>query len=367
MKKFPLFVLLLLAITNISFAQFDDLLKKVTKGETWLPGKSVTTTFNDVYPAVDWMNYFDGVAPDTVNTFQGLPPGYYVMNVQSYCLRAGTYGPTKGAGYLIAPLLGKQADIVTKILERSVNHPEISQSNIQILLWAIEAGTKYDKLPNELKTSTLPLLKPEDIIALNIDYNDALDLLPGDLMELGKYYSKMRNMVTNPKTSFQEIEKFAVQNGVGLDLKEDIKEDQWNYIGDNYYISTNPITYDNYYISTNPITYSKTTVRLFKAATVTSTKDDKGRITKLSDGFNELEIIYDDEPGRDVLSTDGNPDLPIWRFKKIILTEFGDSKKLSLLHLKVLKLSRILAGWFVVMENLLQELLLNLLSQLIIH
>lgn len=308
MKKISLIFFYIFIFTGLSFAQFDDLLKKVTKGETWLPGKSITTSFNDVYPVVDWMDEFDGIAPDTVNTFKGLLPGYYVMDVQSYCLKAGTYGPTKGAGYLIAPMLGKNSDIVAKILERSVDHPNISQRNIQLLLWAIESGAKYDDLPSDLKAATLPLFKPEDIIALNIDYNFALDLLPGELTELSKYYTKMRNLITNPKTGYEEIERLAVQNGVGLNLKDDIKEDQWNYIGDNYYISTNPIG------------YAKTTVRLFKAAPVTTSKDDKGRISKITDGMNSIEIVYDDEPGRDVLSTEGNPDVPIWRFKKIILS-----------------------------------------------
>ena len=68
-----------------------------------------------------------------------LQPGYYEMQTQSYCLKAGTHGPGGGDGYLYAPPKGPAEDAVMTIVRNSVNHPEIHQHDIQVLLWAIIA------------------------------------------------------------------------------------------------------------------------------------------------------------------------------------------------------------------------------------
>ncbi len=54
-----------------------------------------------------------------------LQPGYYEMQTQSYCLKAGTHGPGAGDGYLYAPPKGPAEDAVMTIVRNSVNRPEI--------------------------------------------------------------------------------------------------------------------------------------------------------------------------------------------------------------------------------------------------
>ncbi|HMQ67737.1 MAG TPA: hypothetical protein PKA90_02330 [Ignavibacteria bacterium] len=307
MKTYLLLTYLLLS--SISPAQIDDFLKKtVGNKDAWLPGKSITTSINDAYPTVGWLGMLSNSEPDTIDSWNNMTPGYHRILLQSYCLKAGTYGPTKGSGYRTAPLLGKNADIVYGIVERSADHPDIAQRDIQLLLWAIEAGTKFTDLPNDLQIRVKPLLTAEDMARLSVDVSDLTDLLPSDLVDLAKFYKELGSKITNPTLAYQDIERFAVQNaGVELDLKEEINDTRWAYIGNNFYIRAVPIA------------YYKTSVDVFYANPAKVDRDSKDRIVKIGEGEGSIDIVYDDEPGRDILSTSGNPDLPIWRFKTITL------------------------------------------------
>ena len=307
-------ILLFLFAANFSFAQFDDILKKtIGSKDAWIPGKSITSSINDALPTVSMLDFLNGVEPEALPDLTDMKPGYYRGDIQSYCLHAGTYGPTKGNGYLIGPLLGKNADIVESVLNKSVSHPEIKQRDIQLLLWAIESGTKFDDLQMELKLRVKPLLSTSDLVRLNADINDALDLLPGELVSLAKFYSGMRDVIKNPKSSYEDVERLAVNTtGVEVDLKENIDEGKWAYIGDNYFIRTFPVSYPT------------TTLEILCLPLVKILRDSKNRIINITGNGYTTEIEYDDAPGRDILSTSGNPDMPIWRFKKLTFTNDGD-------------------------------------------
>ncbi|MCB0726515.1 MAG: hypothetical protein KDD00_03580 [Ignavibacteriae bacterium] len=307
MKSF--FLISFLLLSTISSAQIDDFLKKtVGNKDAWIPGKSITTDINDAYPTVEWLDMLSYIEPNEPDSWNNMTPGYNRILLQSFCIKAGTYGPTKGSGYRTAPLLGKNADIVTSIVDKSDDHPEIEQRDIQLLLWAIEAGTKFTDLPNDLQIKVKPLLTASDITRLSVDVSDLSDLLPGDLVDLAKFYKELGSKLTNPSLAYQDIEKFAVTNaGVELDLKEEINDTRWAYIGNNFYIRATPLS------------YPKTSVDVFYATPVNALRDSKNRIIKIGEGEGSVEVVYDDEPGRDILSTSGNPDLPIWRFKSIIL------------------------------------------------
>lgn len=307
-------LLVFLIAANYSFAQLDDILKKtIGSKDAWIPGKSITSSINDALPQVSVLDFLEGIEPEPLTDINNMKPGYYRGNIQSYCIKAGTYGPTKGNGYLIGPLLGKNADIVESILNKSVMHPDIKQRDIQLLLWAIEAGTKFDDLPMELKLRVKPLLSSTDLVRLNVDINDALDILPAEIVDLAKFYKGMRDVIKNPKSSYEDVERLAVNTtGVEIDLKENIDAGKWAYIGDNYYIRTFPISYPT------------TTLEILCLPQVNVVRDSKKRITGISGNGYTTEIEYDDAPGRDILSTTGNPDMPIWRFKKLTFTNEGE-------------------------------------------
>ncbi|MEZ4823422.1 MAG: hypothetical protein R2942_13880 [Ignavibacteria bacterium] len=165
--------------------------KTVGNKDAWIPGKSITTDINDAYPTVEWLDMLSYIEPNEPDSWNNMTPGYNRILLQSFCIKAGTYGPTKGSGYRTAPLLGKNADIVTSIVDKSDDHPEIEQRDIQLLLWAIEAGTKFTDLPNDLQIKVKPLLTASDITRLSVDVSDLSDLLPGDLVDLAKFYKEL--------------------------------------------------------------------------------------------------------------------------------------------------------------------------------
>src|SRR5258708_6973757 len=94
----------------------------------------VTSTLDDAVTDVPFLDRFD---PQSAAPLLELPfgigdgltvvPGLWEAELQSYCMQAGTYGPTRGDGFLWAPWKGPKADVVSTILNRSVQHPEIPQ------------------------------------------------------------------------------------------------------------------------------------------------------------------------------------------------------------------------------------------------
>jgi hypothetical protein len=183
-----------------------------------------------------------------------LQPGYWEMHTQSYCLKAGTHGPGGGDGYLFAPTAGPAEDAVTTILRNSVNHPEIEQSKIQTLLWAIIARAKFEDLSPEHKATASRLLTPRQIAALN---RSALDLLPGDemgalmnrvpgpLRQIVEAENQLRQLVTNPGASFAEMERVAVLAGaVGVGPgSRAVPSGRWSLHPDGYYVRYIPQGY----------------------------------------------------------------------------------------------------------------------------
>ena len=312
MKKTLLLIAASLILSNISFGQIDDVFKKVKKLPVvpdWSPEGTVTTSINDALPVVPWLgnleNYDD---PQPVNNFN-LGPGYYKTGIQTYCLHAGTYGPTEGSGYLISPLLGSASDLISSILKRSEDHPEIEQHDIQELLWGIEAGVKFTDYPHDFQARIQPLLKPEEIAKMNIDYSAAIDAMPDNLKDVASMYKDLRSKLVDPNASYQDMENIAVKNGIppiGPGSKN-VNPGNWSYMKDGFYIRTYP---EN---------YPKTFIEIYRPAHVISARDEKNRIISLENDGCKMEVIYDDSPGMDVLTTSGNPDVPIWRIKTIVL------------------------------------------------
>lgn len=152
-----------------------------------------------------------------------LAPGYYRMTDQSYCLHAGTYGPGGGDGYLYGPLIGSARDAITSILQNSVAHPEISQHDIQLLLWAIVARAKFEDLNDELKLVAARLLTPRQIAGLNRNAlglltNPQLSRLTGGLppfiQQVLDAEARMRGLFAGPSINYAEMERLAVLGGL---------------------------------------------------------------------------------------------------------------------------------------------------------
>jgi hypothetical protein len=185
-----------------------------------------------------------------------LQPGYWELHAQSYCLKAGTHGPGGGDGYLYAPTTGPAEDQVLTIVRNSVNHPDIAQSDIQVLLWAIIARARFEDLAPNYKATAVRLLTPQQLATLN---RNALDLVAGPALDAAmrqapplvrqvvQAEADLRRMVVDPTASFSDIERVAVLAGAaGIgEGSQGIPTGRWSLHPDGYYVRYIPQGYTN--------------------------------------------------------------------------------------------------------------------------
>jgi hypothetical protein len=185
-----------------------------------------------------------------------LQPGYYAMQTQSYCLKAGTHGPGGGDGYLFAPPKGPAEDAVMTIVRNSVNRPEIPQSRIQQLLWAIIARAKFEDLTGDIRATASQLLTPRQLASLNrsaLDVlqgnalTDALGGVPEPLRQIAQAEAQLRQMLTTPGASFAEMERVAVLSGAAPrgPGSQDIPSGRWSLHPEGYYVRYLPSGYSS--------------------------------------------------------------------------------------------------------------------------
>jgi hypothetical protein len=183
-----------------------------------------------------------------------LQPGYWELHTQSYCLHAGTHGPGGGDGYLYAPPRGTAEEQVVAILQNSVHQPDIAQHDIQTLLWAIVARAKFEDLSPQHKVIAARLLDQRQLATLN---RNALDLIPGPALtaalqrmpplvrQVYEAEASLRQMLVNPATTFDQLERTAVLAGlapVGPGSRE-VASGRWSRHPDGYYVRYAPQGY----------------------------------------------------------------------------------------------------------------------------
>jgi len=240
-----------------------DKLKKKTPD--FLSGKPPITTS---LPDAKWADASkDGFTPResarslmtlqrTTNGGFVLQHGYYNMQTQSYCLKAGTHGPGGGDGYLYAPPKGPAEDAVMSIVRNSVQHPEIEQHDIQLLLWAIIARAKFEDLQAQLKATAMKLLTPRQLASLNrsaLDalsgnaLTDALGGVPEPLRQIAQAEAQLRQMLTTPGASFAEMERVAVLTGAAPlgEGSMEVPSGRWSMHPDGYYVRYIPSGYSS--------------------------------------------------------------------------------------------------------------------------
>lgn len=243
----------------------DKLKKKTPNLNSILEGKPPITTS---LPDAKWGDATkDGFTPreaaKSLMTLQRTPnggfvlqPGYYILQTQSYCLKAGTYGPGAGDGYLFAPPKGPAEDAVMTIVRNSVNRPEIPQSQIQQLLWAIIARAKFEDLNSDLKATASKLLTPRQLAALNRNALDvvpkpaldkALGSMPGPVRQVMQAEAQLRQMLTTPGSTFAEMERVAVLSGNAPlgEGSQSIPSGRWSLHPDGYYVRYLPSGYSS--------------------------------------------------------------------------------------------------------------------------
>jgi hypothetical protein len=183
-----------------------------------------------------------------------LQPGYWELHSESYCLHAGTHGPGGGDGYLYAPPRGTAEEQIVALLQTSINHPDIAQQDIQTLLWAIVARARFEDLSPHHKAIAGRLLTPRQVATLN---RNALDLLPGPALtsalsrmpplvrQIYEAEAALRQMLVNPATTFDQLERAAVLTGAVSrgPGSRDVAAGRWSRHPDGYYVRYMPQGY----------------------------------------------------------------------------------------------------------------------------
>lgn len=269
MRKIIPTLVALIICSSPSNAQFD-LLKKATKAvkidklPNVLENHPITTSLNDVRTDSIMSESFTphdtkrslATLQRTANGGFVLQSGYYDFHDQSYCLKAGTHGPGGGDGYGFAPPKGPAEDAVMSIVRNSVQHPEIPQHDVQVLLWAIIARSKFEDLQPQLKLTASRLLTPKQIATLN---RNAMNFLPTPMMnqvksslppfvqQIVEAENQLRGMLSSANSSYEQMERVAVLTGVAPmgEGSRGIPTGQWYLHPDGYYVRYLPSGYTN--------------------------------------------------------------------------------------------------------------------------
>jgi hypothetical protein len=275
MKKHLIISYLSLALCmffNLSASgQFGGLGKKLLdKGTDALSGgglnkilkqpQAITTSFQDVDKnGSKPPSFTEGQQPQPLYLLPKAPTGgyklcegFYEMTNKSYCLHAGTRGPSSGDGYMLAPVLGPKKDVVILILKNGEKHPEVSQHSIQVLLWAIIARTRFVDMGNDIKLTASTLLTPPQLLMLE---GGALGVLPANLMAKAKDQlppavqsvfeaeNNIRRLAASGSSSYEEMEKYAILAGLAPQPDPEVPSGIWSLHPDGYYIRFIPSGY----------------------------------------------------------------------------------------------------------------------------
>jgi hypothetical protein len=258
------------------------------------PFKAVTTSLKDAYPIANWLDYYSNVMkPQVVNSLT-LAPGYYRVTLKSFCLHAGAYAPTQGSGYLLSPLKGSQAGLISSILTKWETHPEVSQQDVQTLIWGIEAGVKYYQYPPGFQARVAPLLSPQDIASMEAVtmlgslWKKLAGYVPREVLQIASYFELFRGMLMNPQMSYAQLEQYAVLTGIpplGPGSKS-YSEGQWAYARDGFYVRE---------VGHNG--YQQTTIEILRPIPYSIERDAQGRIARLRSGRSTMDVNYQAQPG----------------------------------------------------------------------
>ncbi|MCE5200121.1 MAG: hypothetical protein ABFD54_04255 [Armatimonadota bacterium] len=261
----------------------------------------ISTSISDAQTEVAYLDDYTPKYPTPLDVLRptkdgifNLLPGAYEFDAQSYCLHAGTYGPTRGDGYLYAPLKGSKSGIINSVLKQSVNHPEIPQEDVQTLIWAILARTKISDMSPESQKAASKLLSKEQIkdlrgSALDVipedELSDILDKVTGPLRQVMEAENSLRERLTDATSSYEELEEIAVLKGSHEKGKgsRDVPAGRWSYCSDGYFVRYMPKG------------YPETHIEVYVPEKFNIVRDAYGRITSVSDRNGaSIELTYSD-------------------------------------------------------------------------
>ncbi|MFW5697979.1 MAG: hypothetical protein ACOCX1_05435, partial [Fimbriimonadaceae bacterium] len=224
-----------------------------------------------------------------------LQPGHYVAEIESFCAKGYTYGPTEGMGYVYSAWRGSKVEFLRELLSRYNLNEDVSQLDMQLLIWAVLAKTEPSDMRGGARTALVQLMGDRGFElmargAINHYANEAFaDLLSeaDDAMRpILRYQNQMRGLFADANATYEQFEQLAVLPPPSEPPLSLVPADRW---------SIHPSGYAMRY---KPSGYARTRLEIVVPRVPEVTRDDKNRVTRLewADGWT-LEIGYADEPG----------------------------------------------------------------------
>ncbi|MFC1661807.1 hypothetical protein ACFL3S_10215 [Gemmatimonadota bacterium] len=292
------------------------------------PEPAITTSIRDAVTEVPFLDDFSPAEPVALSNLPRGPnkgflltaPGFFALNTRSYCLHAGTYGPSAGDGYLYAPLEGPRAALIRRLVQNSVDHAEIPQRNVQSLIWAIQSHAPLQNAPLEMQRTAAVLLSQDDLQSLDAVALDVLTEavrerayrnLPESARRVLRAEEDLRRLLARSQTTYEEMERAAVLVGVPprQDDDREVPRGRWSYHPDGLFV--------RYF----PSGYTQTEVHIYLPEPVAFERDNQGRIVTVADGRgNRLEVVFDEEVSS--LEPPEAPELSAHVFSSVGLTRF---------------------------------------------
>lgn len=250
-------------------AQIFDLLKDKVKDKTAalvgekmmasITTEAITTNFKDTnkvdVKTTDFgkSEKYTNLCPAAFTQEEGylLKPGYYTIDLKSFCLKAGTYAPSKGDGYLFAPLRGPKKEIINSLVKNWYKHPEISQQTVQSIIWGVIAKSSFKNMSPEMQLAATQLLTKNELLQLS---KMGLDFVPDHLMSKAKSNlpkpvqialeaeNKIRSFFNSSSSNYAELERLAMLGGINPE-KSDIDYGTWGLHPKGYWVSYHPHGY----------------------------------------------------------------------------------------------------------------------------
>jgi hypothetical protein len=189
---------------------------------------------------------------------------------------------------------GPKAELIQSILKNAEKFPQVKQTEIQELLWAIIARARFKNLHKD-KQKLAILLAPKEValwqadVLMDVPKNllkDAIDKMPAELRSVFEAEQKLREAF-HSKTglAYSELERFAVPQTEPP--KTTIPGQRW---------SMRP---GGVFVRAKPSGYQKVRLEILVPQKYTLKRDNLGRITRWEDAEGwGMETIYESSPAQ---------------------------------------------------------------------
>ncbi len=172
----------------------------------------VTTSFADAKTEVNLLANFnpseDLFTPlnSLARTKDGkyiITPGLYYIKAKSFCMHAGTHASgNHGEGYLYADLIGPKADLIKDILKKwQINAPQVSQHEVQLIIWAIIARVEVNAMSTQFKADLKKILGDNDFKKYNKPSAKETENTAKKWIRKGEEVIQKSKVITGEKTS----------------------------------------------------------------------------------------------------------------------------------------------------------------------